>query len=117
MRLLTCKGTLGDDQRHLCPSPLVSQALSLGSVTCGWCSCDDGSSGDVSVPAARPEKKAPKTQRRKRDGPPATYYIKTIADDVRSAMAKLEQNVGVTQPQDTHRTLNQDFHVVPTSVN
>jgi integrase len=47
----------------------------------------------------------------------ATYYIKTIADDVRSAMAKLEQNVGVTPLQDTHRTLKQDFQVVPTSVN
>ena len=46
-----------------------------------------------------------------------TCYIKTIADDVRNAMAKLEQNMGVTHPGDSHRTLNQDFHVVPTSVN
>jgi integrase len=47
----------------------------------------------------------------------ATYYIKTAADDVRNAMAKLEQNVPLTTPQDTFGTLNHDSRVVPASVN
>jgi len=47
----------------------------------------------------------------------ATYYIKTAADDVRSAMAKLEQNVSLTTLQDTFGTLNHDSRVVPASVN
>jgi len=38
----------------------------------------------------------------------ATYYIKTAADDVRSAMAKLEQNVPLASAQDTFGTLNHD---------
>ena len=36
----------------------------------------------------------------------ATYYIKTAADDVRMAMAKLEQNVSRTTVQDTNGTPN-----------
>ena len=47
----------------------------------------------------------------------ATYYIKTVADDVRIAMAKLEQNVSLTTPQDTSRTLDQGSRVIPASVN
>jgi integrase len=47
----------------------------------------------------------------------ATYYIKTAADDVRSAMAKLEQNVSLTTLQDTFGTLNHDSRAVPASVN
>lgn len=47
----------------------------------------------------------------------ATYYIKTAADDVRKAMAKLEQNVPVSTLQDTFRTLNHDSRVAPASVN
>jgi integrase len=47
----------------------------------------------------------------------ATYYIKTAADDVRSAMAKLEQNVSLTSLQDTFGTLNHDSRAVPASVN
>ena len=47
----------------------------------------------------------------------ATYYIKTVADDVRSAMAKLEQNVSLTSLQDTFGTLNHDARAIPASVN
>ena len=49
----------------------------------------------------------------------ATYYIKTAADDVKSAMAKLENVVSqaLKTPQDTVRTLNHDFRTVPNSVN
>jgi integrase len=47
----------------------------------------------------------------------ATYYIKTAADDVRSAMAKLEQNVSLTTLQDTFGTLNHDARAIPASVN
>jgi integrase len=47
----------------------------------------------------------------------ATYYIKTAADDVRSAMAKLEQNVSPASAQDTFRTLNHDSIQTVVSVN
>jgi len=47
----------------------------------------------------------------------ATYYIKTVADDVRTAMAKLEQNVSLTTLQDTLGTLNRESRTVPASVN
>jgi integrase len=47
----------------------------------------------------------------------ATYYIKTAAGDVRSAMAKLEQNVSLTTLQDTLGTLSHDSRAVPASVN
>jgi integrase len=47
----------------------------------------------------------------------ATYYIKTAAVDVRSAMAKLEQNVPQRTLQDTFGTQNLDSRVVPASVN
>jgi integrase len=47
----------------------------------------------------------------------ATYYIKTAADDVRSAMAKLEQSVPLTSTQDTVGTLNPDADQRPISVN
>jgi integrase len=53
----------------------------------------------------------------------ATYYIKTAADDVRNAMAKLEStlpNTSETDAQklgDTFGTLNTDSRVVPASVN
>jgi hypothetical protein len=47
----------------------------------------------------------------------ATYYIKTAADDVRSAMAKLEQDVSLSPLRDTFGTLNPDSRVVPASVN
>jgi integrase len=47
----------------------------------------------------------------------ATYYIKTAAADVRSAMAKLEQNVSLTSLRDTFGTLNDDSRIVPASVN
>jgi len=42
----------------------------------------------------------------------ATYYIKTAADDVRNAMAKLEQNVPLNEPQDTFGTLNHVSRIV-----
>jgi hypothetical protein len=36
----------------------------------------------------------------------ATYYIKTAADDVRNAMAKLESQIAVQESEsDTNRTL------------
>jgi len=52
----------------------------------------------------------------------ATYYIKTAADDVRNAMAKLENNIPVIPDtpemlRDTNGTLNIDSRAVPTSVN
>lgn len=47
----------------------------------------------------------------------ATYYIKTAVDDVRSAMAKLEQNVSLTMLQVTFGTLNHDSRAVAASVN
>jgi len=47
----------------------------------------------------------------------ATYYIKTAADDVRNAMAKLEQNVPLSEPQDTFGTLNHVCRAMPASVN
>ncbi len=47
----------------------------------------------------------------------ATYYIKTAADDVRIAMAKLEQNVPLTTLQDSFGTPNQHSRAVPASVN
>jgi hypothetical protein len=47
----------------------------------------------------------------------ATYYIKTAADDVRNAMAKLEQNVSLTTLQDTIGTLNHHCRIDPASVN
>ena len=42
----------------------------------------------------------------------ATYYLKTAADDVRNAMAKLESHIeastqGQSKAQDTNGTLNQ----------
>ncbi len=51
----------------------------------------------------------------------ATYYIKTAADDVRSAMAKLEKNIPSANQaakiaRDTFRTPNLDSTVVPTTV-
>ena len=47
----------------------------------------------------------------------ATYYIKTAADDVRSAMTKLEQNVPHAPAQDTFGTLNDDSRQTSVSVN
>ena len=47
----------------------------------------------------------------------ATYSVKTAADDVRSAMARLEQNVSRTSLRDTFGTLNHDSRPVPASVN
>ncbi len=52
----------------------------------------------------------------------ATYYIKTAADDVRSAMAKLEGSLpSATQTpemlRDTYGTPNLDSTAVPTAVN
>jgi hypothetical protein len=57
----------------------------------------------------------------------ATYYIKTAAADVHSAMAKLEQVIPNTPKptasqdasalQDTFGTLNLDSTIVPTTVN
>jgi len=50
----------------------------------------------------------------------ATYYIKTAADDVRSAMAKLEENVRSIAPKnfpDTFRTSNHDSYAVPAPLN
>ena len=46
-----------------------------------------------------------------------TYYIKTAADDVRNAMAKLEQNVLPRNLRDTFGTVNHDSRPVPTSLN
>jgi integrase len=47
----------------------------------------------------------------------ATCYIKTAADDVRSAMTKLEQNVPVAPAQDTFGTPNHDSHRSSVSIN
>ena len=52
----------------------------------------------------------------------ATYYIKTAADDVRSAMAKLEDSIPSANPapeisRDTYRTPNLDSTAVPATVN
>ncbi len=47
----------------------------------------------------------------------ATYYIKTAADDVRNAMAKLEQNVSLKSLQDSLGTPNHETRIVPASVN
>jgi integrase len=48
----------------------------------------------------------------------ATYYIKTAADDVRSAMAKLESNIPAPKSlSDTVGTQNVDSRTVPASVN
>jgi integrase len=47
----------------------------------------------------------------------ATYYIKTAADDVRCAMAKLEQNVSLTPTQDTCGTLNHESRNTSPAVN
>ena len=41
----------------------------------------------------------------------ATYYIKTAADDVRTAMAKLEQNVPLYTPRGTFETLNHNVRI------
>jgi len=46
----------------------------------------------------------------------ATYYIKTVAEDVRNAMVKLESNITQTQ-SDTHGTLNLQTCPIPRSVN
>ena len=46
----------------------------------------------------------------------ATYYIKTVADDVRSAMTTLENNIPTAQ-SDTQGTLSTSTHPAPTSVN
>ena len=46
----------------------------------------------------------------------ATYYIKTVAEDVRNAMAKLENNIPQTQ-SDTQGTLGVRACPTPTSVN
>lgn len=51
----------------------------------------------------------------------ATYYIKTAADDVRNAMAKLEHNIPSEKhsemSRDTFGTVNFDSRKVPASVN
>jgi len=50
----------------------------------------------------------------------ATYYIKTAADDVRNAMAKLENSIPVAKTKtltDTFGTLNLDSTAVPSTVN
>jgi integrase len=52
----------------------------------------------------------------------ATYYIKTVADDVKSAMTKLEQNIPAASEtskmlRDTERTLNLASLAVPTTLN
>jgi integrase len=47
----------------------------------------------------------------------ASYYIKTAADDVRSAMGKLEQNVSLMSIRDTFGTVNDNSRTVPASVN
>ena len=46
----------------------------------------------------------------------ATYYIKTVAEDVRNAMVKLENNIPQTQ-SDTQGTLRVHACPIPTSVN
>lgn len=51
----------------------------------------------------------------------ATYYIKTAADDVRSAMAKLEKNTPSANQtpkilRDTFGTLNLDSTAVPSTM-
>ncbi len=52
----------------------------------------------------------------------ATYYIKTAADDVRNAMAILENSIPSEMPtekiaRDTYRTPNLDSTAVPATVN
>jgi integrase len=47
----------------------------------------------------------------------ATYYIKTAADDVRSAMAKLEQNIPVSSDGETIRRLDVIVNKATASVN
>ena len=52
----------------------------------------------------------------------ATYYIKTAADDVRNAMAKLESNIPAVleSPKtltDTFGTVNMDSTAAPATVN
>jgi len=52
----------------------------------------------------------------------ATYYIKTAADDVRTAMEKLESNIPSAPEnleilRDTFGTVNLDSRAVPASVN
>ena len=52
----------------------------------------------------------------------ATYYIKSAADDVRNAMAKLEQHIpsAIEAPKmlrDTERTLNLESLAVPATLN
>ena len=52
----------------------------------------------------------------------ATYYIKTAADDVKSAMAKLESSIPAvpeapTGLTDTYRTLKENPTTVSTAVN
>ena len=46
----------------------------------------------------------------------ATYYIKTVADDVRNTMTKLGSNIPQTQ-SDTHGTLSVRDCPTPASVN
>jgi hypothetical protein len=52
----------------------------------------------------------------------ATYYIKTAADDVRNAMAKLENVIPAVNEvpaivRDTFATRDPDARAVPTSIN
>jgi integrase len=46
----------------------------------------------------------------------ATYYIKTVADDVRNAMTTLEKNIPIPQ-SDIQGTLSTSTQHAPTSVN
>ncbi|HTK96245.1 MAG TPA: hypothetical protein VL382_11475, partial [Terriglobales bacterium] len=47
----------------------------------------------------------------------ATYYIKTAADDVRSAMAKLENSIPATETQsDTYGTQERKMAVPPSAI-
>ena len=54
----------------------------------------------------------------------ATYYIKTAADDVRSAMTKLENSIPAAEPQtaepktltDTRGTVNLETAVTPSAI-
>jgi integrase len=48
----------------------------------------------------------------------AAYYIKTVADDVRNAMSKLERNIPAPKSlTDTFGTVNVDSRALPASVN
>ena len=50
----------------------------------------------------------------------ANYYIKTAADDVRNAMAKLEETVSessCSELRDTYGTLEPIPHALPESIN